>query len=199
MNNPLAHSNVPPADPVYARRERRETRRFWGALTIAIVAIAGAAWAVVGTEQNHKEITEVKTRVEHSACQVDAAGQECQRTKQESSQAASVYTTCIAFKKVGYICPKPGSQAAKREVQSTSESVRSSEQGSGQKGVMPSTPESGHSQPGPTTGPTEQPASTPSPPESSAPEATHPIRETVEAVTGPVKEAVCSLPIHLCP
>jgi hypothetical protein len=98
-------------DPDYFKAERKQTRRFWGSLVIAIVAIVAATYAAVGTRQNSTEITQIQ----HSACQVEPAGRECQQAKRESSQAASIATTCIPFFKAGYPCPKPGSTAAERQ------------------------------------------------------------------------------------
>ena len=98
-------------DPAYFKAERRQTRRFWGSLLMAIVSIIGATYAAVETHQNSTEITQIQ----HSACQVEPAGHECQQAKRESSRAASIATTCIPFFKAGYPCPKPGSTAAERQ------------------------------------------------------------------------------------
>jgi hypothetical protein len=98
-------------DPDYFKAERSQTRRFWGSLAVAIVAIVAATYAAVETHQNSTEITQIQ----HSACQVEPAGRECQEAKRESSQAASIATTCIPFFKAGYPCPKPGSTAAERQ------------------------------------------------------------------------------------
>jgi hypothetical protein len=54
------------------------------------------------------------TRIQHSACQSEPAGRECQTAKLESSRAANLHTTCVPFHKAGYPCPKPGSQVATR-------------------------------------------------------------------------------------
>lgn len=77
-------------------------------VSAAILAIAIATTAYVTNLQQDTEIQQV------SACQVHPAGVNCQKAKQESSEAASVYVTCIAFWKTGYPCPKPGSEAARR-------------------------------------------------------------------------------------
>lgn len=83
------------------------------AVAAAIVAVGVATVAYVKGVENSKAIT----RVEHSACQSDPAGRECQEAKRESSKAADLYTTCISFFKAGYPCPKPGSSVAERMAQ----------------------------------------------------------------------------------
>lgn len=119
------NARVAELDPAYAKKERWQARRFWGSLILAGIAITAATYAAVETQHNHDEITEVKTRVEHSACQENAAGSECQQVKRESARAANIATTCIPFFKAGYPCPKPGSTAAQRQTQ------RQSQAGSG--------------------------------------------------------------------
>jgi hypothetical protein len=114
------------------RKEKRERLVVRAVAGISIFALGGAVWAVVGTAQNTKEITQIQ----HSACQVDPAGRECQQTKREASLASNLAVTCIPFAKAGYPCPKPGSTVAKRH----------------SKGVTPSTGTSPHSQPPPSSG-----------------------------------------------
>lgn len=55
------------------------------------------------------------------------------------------------------------------------------------KGVMPSTPESGHSLEGPTPGPSQQP------PEEAPSESAHPVQEVVEHAGETIHEVICSL------
>lgn len=124
-------------DPAYFKAERRQTRRFWGSLLMAIVSIIGATYAAVETHQNSTEITQIQ----HSACQVEPAGHECQQAKRESSRAASIATTCIPFFKAGYPCPKPGSTAAERQArrkgQAGSGAAQELNSGSGGEGRRP--------------------------------------------------------------
>lgn len=109
------NARVAELDPAYAKKERWQARRFWGSLILAGIAITAATYAAVETQHNSDEITEVKTRVEHSACQENAAGSECQQVKRESARAANIATTCIPFWKAGYPCPRPGSTSAERQ------------------------------------------------------------------------------------
>lgn len=79
-------------------------------LALATLCVGGAVFAIIVNFQQDQKIT----RVEHSACQADPDGRECQQTKLEAAKAASIYVTCVPFWKAGYPCPKPGSAAAKR-------------------------------------------------------------------------------------
>jgi hypothetical protein len=105
-------TRVAEVDPDFAKSLRRNQILSYAFAFVAILAIAGAAWAVGVNFNQSSDIT----RVQHSACQVDAAGQECQQTKREAARAANLVTTCIPFWKAGYPCPKPGSTAAQRQV-----------------------------------------------------------------------------------
>jgi hypothetical protein len=81
-------------------------------LALATLCVGGAIFAIIVNFGQEARIT----RVEHSACQKDAASHECQQTKREAARAANLVTTCIPFWKAGYPCPKPGSTAAQRQV-----------------------------------------------------------------------------------
>ncbi len=122
------HAQIADLDPDWVKREHRREIRFWVSLGVAILAIAAATWAVVKNGEQDRQITQVQ----HSACEVDAGGRECQKTRRESSRAANIATTCIPFWKAGYRCPKPGSPAAERELQTNSKEVQNLEQGGDQ-------------------------------------------------------------------
>lgn len=165
------NARVVELDPGYAKKERRSEIRFWGALAAGIIALAIGTWAaVVNGEQSH-EITQIQ----HSACQVDAAGKECQQTKAEASRAASIATTCISFWKVGYPCPKPGSKAVSKH----------------ETGVVPTTGNPPSSQPEPSTGGSTELPKTPSLPSPQTPSVNPPVNlaPTLEGAT----ESVCSV------
>lgn len=216
MNNPLTTSpSVPPLDAAYAKRDRKEARRFWGSLIVAILAIAGTTYAIVST---HEVKTEV-TQIQHSACAANPAGHECQEIKAESDRKQPVKFACIPFHRVGYACPKPGSKAAKRLASGGGASQP------GSTGSQPSGPSSGghgtgnapshtappHQEPehpgvsNPPSTPTpsqpsspaapsapeahEEPAGTPTTPEAT-PAAKQPIRETVAGVGETVNGAL---------
>jgi len=81
-------------------------------IILCVLLIGGVIYSIVVNVQQDTKITQVQ----HSACEVDAAGRECQQTRRESSRAANLATTCIVFWKAGYPCPKPGSEAARKGV-----------------------------------------------------------------------------------
>lgn len=176
-------------DPEWAKKEQR--RQWLVKVTVAgtLVALAVGAIAFVVGVRNSTEIT----KVEHSACKVEPAGQECQQTKAESSRAANLQVTCIPFFKAGYPCPKPGSTSASRA--NTRQTAKDHPiQGKGGDASKPESP--GTSLPGPvSTGPTGEPEAAPEP----TPE--HPIKEAVggvvtetgETVNGTVEELTCKL------
>lgn len=123
-------TRIADVDPDFAKTLQRNQWRNYAFAVVAILAIAGAVYAIAVNVDQGKEITQVQ----HSACQADPAGRECQVSKRESSRAANIATTCIPFFKAGYPCPKPGSTAAQRQarrqqVQANSKSVRNLEQG----------------------------------------------------------------------
>lgn len=144
------------------------------ALALALLAIGVGTYAAVISRENTTEITQIQ----HSACQVEPEGQECQLTKITSAKAESVHTACIPFH-----------QVAKDE--------RLLDLTKCQKEVMPSSnPSSGNSLPGPVeSGPTGEPEAAPEP----TPE--HPIKEAVggvleetgAAVNGTVEGLTCQL------
>jgi hypothetical protein len=165
-------------DPDWAKKEAR--RQFVLKATVAGTLLALAIGAVSFVLSYHD--AERITRVEQSACQVDAAGRECQKTKAEASRAASIAVTCIPFFRAGYPCPKPGSTAAqrqsKRHAQSGSGSAGALNNGSGvgQQGTSPTAeaptpPHHGSTSPSAPHHPTSHPSPAPSPsPVPSAPE-----------------------------
>ena len=130
--------------PDWVKREHRREIRFWVSLGVAILAIAAATWAVVKNGEQDRQITQVQ----HSACEVDAGGRECQRSKRESSRAANLATTCIAFWKAGYPCPKPDSRAAQRQLQMNSKGVQSLELPKTDEPSQENTPSVTHQSPG---------------------------------------------------
>lgn len=97
-------------DPQWAKSEHRKQVILGLAVAGAIIAIIGATFAVVVNVKQGRDIT----RVEHSACATEPAGALCQRVKRESDEAQSIRDTCRSFWKVGYPCPKPGTEEARR-------------------------------------------------------------------------------------
>ncbi len=86
---------------------------FVGAISVICLALISAiAFAIVVNFQQETKIT----RVEQSACAQDPTSGECQKVKRESDEAQSIADTCIAFWKVGYACPRPGSMAEQRQI-----------------------------------------------------------------------------------
>lgn len=134
MNDALKEAAA--VDPEWAKKEGR--RLLILKLTVAgvLVALAVGSVSFVLGVHNSSEITEVRTRVEHSACQENAAGRECQKTKLEAERAANLQVTCAPFFKAGYPCPKPGSTAAQRQVR------RQAQAGSGSAEQLDSKPAS---------------------------------------------------------
>ncbi len=173
--------------------------------TLCLLVIAGVAFAIVVNFQQETKITQVQ----HSACEVDAAGKECQQTRRESSRAANIATTCIPFFKAGYPCPKPGSTAAERqgrrqEVQANAEEGRVAPAKGGSTGapapgatgnigeVAPHTggKPAGHAPPGPTEQPSGAQPSQPAPgPVATSPSTPQPEQVADEEPTSPAPEA----------
>jgi hypothetical protein len=133
-------TRIAEVDPDFARSLRRNQILSYVFAAVALAAIVGTAYAVLVNFDQGNEITQVQ----HSACQAEPAGHECQKSKAESSRAANIATTCIPFWKAGYPCPKPGSTAAERqtqrgELQANSKSIQDLEQGSSGGGGLTST------------------------------------------------------------
>jgi hypothetical protein len=124
-------------DPKWARKEHRR----WLLLKLVaggvILALGVGTVAFIASHKDAERITHIETKVEQSACQVDAAGTECQRAKRKAAKAESLSTACIPFHQTGYPCPKPGSQVAERATEG---------------GDATSSPSTGHSQPSPGNG-----------------------------------------------
>jgi hypothetical protein len=78
---------------------------------LGLVLAFFAVQAFVVNDQQSQQITRIERR---SACEQDPNSYDCQHTKQEATRAASIYTTCIAFLKVGYECPRHHSKPAAR-------------------------------------------------------------------------------------
>ncbi len=123
MNDLL--SRIAETDPDFAKSLRRNQVLSYVFAAVAIAAVLGAAYAIAVNFGQDKEITQVQ----HSACQEEPEGKECQRTKLEAAKAASTYVNCIAFWKAGYPCPKPGSTAAERQAERRDQSGSGSAQG----------------------------------------------------------------------
>lgn len=70
------------------------------------IAIAFAIWAIIVNTEQDADIN----RIERSACTKSAESKECQRVTREAAEARSIADTCIAFWKVGYPCPAPGTR-----------------------------------------------------------------------------------------
>lgn len=81
-------------------RAKRGRAVFVGVITLLCIA---GAFVVVDIGQESRI-----ANVERSSCVKDPAGKSCQRVKRQSDRNRSIADTCIAFWKVGYPCPKPG-------------------------------------------------------------------------------------------
>ncbi len=104
--------------PDWVKRERRRELRFWGSLVVAIVAIAGATYAVVVNKEQDTQITRIEpkvTKLEQTPCAKDATSRACQKLRAEVEQAAGIQVTCIPFRRAGYLCPRPGSELANQQ------------------------------------------------------------------------------------
>jgi hypothetical protein len=107
-------------DPDWVKRERRRELRFWGSLVVAIIAIAGATYAVVVNKEQATQITRIEpkvTKLEQTPCAKDATSEACQKLRAEVEKAAGVVVTCIPFRRAGYPCPRPGSDLAEEQAQ----------------------------------------------------------------------------------
>jgi hypothetical protein len=186
MNDLLDQLQV--TDPDFARTVKR-LRRVSVALAVAIgVALFAGTYAIIINGQQDTQIKRIEKR---SACETNAASYDCQHTKQEASRAASTYTTCISFLKVGYPCPKPNSGITIKP----SEKEMPCQCSKGGGALQPGS--SGHQQTGPpSSGP---PGGTGQPPESSEPsEPTHePPPKPKSGLLSPVIEGVCTTVDHL--
>ena len=87
-------------------RARRGRALFGAAIAaLCVLLISGVMFAIVVNFQQGGDITQV----ERSACAKSPASRECQRVRRETDKARTIRDTCIAFWKVGYACPAPGS------------------------------------------------------------------------------------------
>jgi hypothetical protein len=203
-------AKVAELDPAWVRGERRREFRFWASLAVAMIAIAGATWAVVVNKEQDTQITRIEpkvTKLEQTPCAKDPTGPECQTMRAEVERAASLYVTCIPIIKAGYLCPKPGSRAAERQKQvavagppapfttqpgsSKSGSVRTAQPGNGGGTDGPSQPNA-PSVPDQSSGSGGSPQGSPetSAPESPTGSSAGVLPEVVEAAGGAAGEAV---------
>lgn len=168
--------------PDWVKRERRRELRFWGSLVVAIVAIAGATYAVVVNKEQDTQITRIEpkvTRLEQTPCAKDATSRACQKLRAEVEKAAGIQVTCIPFRRAGYLCPRPGSELAKQQASGGGDAQQTGSTGHQQPSPSPgggggNGPGKGreHGSPGPGHGGSDQPsapASTGSAPPSSPP------------------------------
>ena len=81
-------------------RAKRGRAAFVGVTALLCIA---ATFAVIDIGQESRI-----TKVERSTCVKEPAGDLCQKSKRQSDRNRSIADTCIAFWKVGYPCPKPG-------------------------------------------------------------------------------------------
>ena len=88
-----------------AQRARRGRAAF---VAVGVLLCVGVTYAIV---ENFDQDTRI-TKVEKSPCLDAPAGKPCQKSKRKSDRKRSIADTCIAFWKVGYPCPRPGSEAA---------------------------------------------------------------------------------------
>jgi len=87
-------------------RAKRGRVLFIGAIAALCLLVIGAvAFAIVVNFQQDTKIT----KVERSACAKAPGSAECQRIRRLTDRKRNIADTCIAFFKVGYPCPAPGS------------------------------------------------------------------------------------------
>jgi hypothetical protein len=135
-------------DPKWARREaRRRVTLLILAVGVLVAVAVGIPALVIGLHNG----TEISV-IQHSPCQVEAAGKECQQIKTESDEAASLHTSCVQFRKVdleGKLLSKTrckGSDLPSSPV--VAGSIPPAKSGA-RGGDAASTGNPGHSQPGP--------------------------------------------------
>lgn len=95
----------------------RETERIvskgdWARRVAIIGAVIGpiaVAIAIYSAAVNVQQGGDIN-RIEKTACAKDATSEECQRVSRKAAEARSIADTCIAFWKVGYPCPAPGTR-----------------------------------------------------------------------------------------
>jgi len=165
-------------------------------VTVMLVALglgAFATAAVVGVALRGESTRRI---VEHSPCFEYPAGEACQQVKRETDQARSVRDTCIAFWKVDYPCPKPGSRAS-REVASagsTFEGTAADAAGGGSRPAPAGSPSTGTDPPRGqkdhgSASPSPVGPAPPSPTNSGAPAGSSPSADTSPAAGPAVPEA----------
>jgi hypothetical protein len=137
-----------------------------GVIAAVVIALAAIAGATISYVTSQDAVTRV-TRIEQSACKesekdpTDAqAARECQKLRAYVERRANLEVTCVPFERAGYICPKPGSPLAeehrRREIREAVEEPRGAPKVSTGGGDATSVPSTGHSQPGPRHGGSDQ-------------------------------------------
>lgn len=130
MNAEMA--KIATLDPDWVKREHRRELRFWGSLIVAIIAIAGATYAVVVNNEQATQITRIEpkvTKLEQTPCAKDATSRACQKLRAEVEKAAGVDVTCIPFRLAGYLCPRPGSVLAERQARGGGDALQAGSTG----------------------------------------------------------------------
>lgn len=130
MNAEMA--KIATLDPEWVKREHRRELRFWGSLIVAIIAIAGATYAVVVNKEQATQITRIEpkvTKLEQTPCAKDATSTACQKLRAEVEKAAGVDVTCIPFRLAGYLCPRPGSVLAEEQARGGGDALQTGSTG----------------------------------------------------------------------
>ena len=99
------------AERIVTRAGRGRAVFALGVAAIFLIAVAALGGAIVANVVNFEQDTKI-TNVERTACAKAPNSEECQRVKRRSDRARSVADSCIAFRKVGYPCPRPGSRVS---------------------------------------------------------------------------------------
>lgn len=130
-----------------SRRPLLWIRRLAIGLVGAVLFLAAVVAIVAKRGEDTRSIV---TRI--SECEHDAESAACQEIRQEGAEAQSVATACITIRQGGYPCPRPGSKAARRQVElHTTTSIPATE-------AAEPAPDPGSDQPQPGSPPPTQPA-----------------------------------------